>query len=44
MPEANGDHGRGSIRRTLLLYLGALSLIGAALLFVAARSYGRGAA
>lgn len=34
----------GSIRRTLLVYLGALSLIGAVLLFVAARSYGRAAA
>jgi len=35
---------RDSIRRTLLIYLGALSLIGAALLFLAARSYGRAAA
>lgn len=35
---------RDSIRRTLLLYLGTLSLIGAALLFLAARSYGRSAA
>ncbi len=35
---------RGSIRRTLLLYLGTLSLIGAVLLFLAARSYGRAAA
>jgi len=33
-----------SIRRTLLLYLGVLSLIGAVLLFLAARSYGRAAA
>ncbi|MEH6422266.1 sensor histidine kinase N-terminal domain-containing protein [Pseudomonas sp. CGJS7] len=35
---------RDSIRKTLLIYLGALSLIGAALLFLAARSYGRDAA
>ncbi|QWP78104.1 sensor histidine kinase N-terminal domain-containing protein [Lysobacter sp. K5869] len=35
---------RDSIRKTLLIYLGALSLIGAALLFLAARSYGRAAA
>lgn len=35
---------RDSIRRTLLIYLGALSLIGAVLLFLAARSYGRSAA
>ncbi|ATE70341.1 sensor histidine kinase [Lysobacter capsici] len=33
-----------SIRRTLLVYLGVLSLIGAVLLFLAARSYGRAAA
>ncbi|MGH8081790.1 MAG: sensor histidine kinase N-terminal domain-containing protein, partial [Lysobacter sp.] len=35
---------RDSIRKTLLLYLGVLSLIGAVLLFLAARSYGRTAA
>lgn len=33
-----------SIRRTLLVYLGLLSLIGAVSLFLAARSYGRAAA
>ncbi len=35
---------RGSIRRTLFVYLGGLALIGAVGLFLAARSYGRAAA
>lgn len=34
----------GSIRRTLWLYLGALSMISIALLFFAARDYGQRAA
>lgn len=38
------DGRRDSIRKTLLIYLGALSLIGAIALFLAARSYGRAAA
>ncbi|WP_033478435.1 sensor histidine kinase N-terminal domain-containing protein, partial [Xanthomonas phaseoli] len=33
-----------SIRRTLLLYLGSLSLLGAVVLFFAARDYGERAA
>lgn len=41
MAEPSRPH---SIRRTLLVYLGVLSLIGAVLLFLAARSYGRAAA
>ena len=43
-PEHIASERRDSIRKTLLIYLGVLSLIGAVLLFVAARSYGRAAA
>lgn len=43
-PSTGTQSGAQSIRRTLLLYLGAVSLIAAALLFVGARSYGRAAA
>lgn len=44
MVEPSHRQGVRSIRRTLLLYLGALSLAATLLLFLAARSYGRSAA
>jgi len=46
MAKAWRDQGRGrdSIRRTLLIYLGTLTLLGLALLFLFVRSYGRAAA
>ncbi|MFD0326784.1 sensor histidine kinase N-terminal domain-containing protein [Lysobacter gummosus] len=43
-PARTAAERRDSIGKTLLIYLGVLSLIGAVLLFAAARSYGRAAA
>ena len=44
MGERISAAGAPSIRRTLLLYLGALSLLGAVALYFAARNYGQRAA